>query len=117
MVDIFVTPPRLNDEILAPIMNAELLRERGQRVINEELVRFAGCAPLTPMKVLTNLRQYLIAARHAAQNEESPRKIQGRNKLFALSFSDDCDRMLEYLDFVRLQEKDPELQTAVSVAP
>jgi ubiquitin carboxyl-terminal hydrolase 25 len=97
VVDIRITPPRLNKDRLAGLWDPAKVLKRGQRVIEEYASRFQKEKPATPVEVLILLRAYLLDALHKAPTEL--KRIPVQNKKFQLAFSDECDDLFEYLDF------------------
>jgi ubiquitin carboxyl-terminal hydrolase 25/28 len=97
VVDIRITPPRLNKDRLAGLWDPAKVFKRGQRVLEEHVGRFQKESPVSPVEVLSILRTYLLDALHKAPTET--KRIAVRNKKFQLAFSDECDVLFEYLDF------------------
>jgi ubiquitin carboxyl-terminal hydrolase 25/28 len=97
VVDIRISPPRLNKERLTSLWDTSLLIRRGQKAIKEQPERYQGTRPLAPVEVLNVLRTYLVDAlnKHPAEKK----RIAVRNKRFLLAFSDECDDIFEYLEF------------------
>ena len=68
--------------------------------------------PLAPIEVLSVLRTYLCDALN--KNPAEKKRIAVRNKKFLLAFSDECDDIFEYLEFVLHLEPSSD---GVSVSP
>lgn len=95
VIEIRITPPRLNREHADILVNPERLIARGKRTIESDRVRYEGSNPLVPAEVLSVLRAYLTDALLGQK-----KRVAARNKKFKLSFADECDTVFEYLDFI-----------------
>jgi ubiquitin carboxyl-terminal hydrolase 25/28 len=102
VVNIRITPPRLNEDRLAGLLDPSKVLKRGQRVIEENAGRFHKENPNEPQDVIILLRGYLHNALSKAPTEL--KRIAVQNKKFQLAFSDECDELFEYLDFVPRME-------------
>jgi ubiquitin carboxyl-terminal hydrolase 25/28 len=98
VVDIRISPPRLNKERLASLWDPAKVFKRGQKAIKDQPERYQDNRPLTPIEVLSVLRTYLGDALNI--NPAEKKRIAVRNKRFLLAFSDECDDIFEYLEFV-----------------
>lgn len=110
VLEIKISPPRLHDSILSLILSPERVLARGKKVVAEEPLRYAGLGPLTVLQILSNLRTYLSDAK-AARDQSELKRIAARNKKFVLAFADECDSLLQYLDFTPITEEDAEVLT------
>jgi ubiquitin carboxyl-terminal hydrolase 25 len=97
ILQIRISPPRLNKDQLAGLWDPTKVLKRGQRALEEQAGRFQNEFPLSPVEVLNILRTYLLDALNLPATET--KRIAVRNKKFQLAFSDECDDMFEYLDF------------------
>lgn len=111
VVEIEISPPRLGKQMLSLIDDPKRVEVRGRRVIQEEPERYDGLKPLNTAEVLGVLQAYVRDALSKDPNET--KRIAVRNKKFTLAFADECDGILEYLDF-KLYEEPPE-DPAVSI--
>ena len=66
--------------------------------MKEQPERYQDSRPSTPVEVLSMLRTYLSDALN--KNPAEKKRIAVRNKRFLLAFSDECDDIFEYLEFV-----------------
>ncbi|KAL3426220.1 ubiquitin carboxyl-terminal hydrolase [Phlyctema vagabunda] len=108
-----ISPPRLGKSLLLPIEDPKKVDARGRRVIAEEPERYAGFRPKIPALVLGVLQTYLSDAVGKAPDEI--KKIAVRNKSFRLSFADECDELLKYLDFTMYEEIGDESDESTNV--
>lgn len=97
VVDIRISPPRLNKEHLASLWDPAKVFKRGQKAINDQPERYHDRRPISPLEVLNLLRTYLSDALNKYPAEK--KRITVRNKRFLLAFSDECDDIFEYLEF------------------
>lgn len=97
-VEIEISKPRLNIDLLAPILDIDQVRARGERAIRQDPARFEGSAAQTPFQALGYLRVYLQNI--MSGNPSPPKRIAKRNKKLTLAFDGDCDDLFNYLDFV-----------------
>ena len=93
----FFRPPRLKLEWVALLTDRSLIRQRAQKVMDDEPTRFEGHAIPSPIVVLANLRAYVV---NAISNPER-RRIIGNNKKWLLSLGEPCSDLLKYLGFTR----------------
>jgi ubiquitin carboxyl-terminal hydrolase 25/28 len=98
VVDIRISPPRLNNERLGSLCDSPRVFRRGQKAMKEQPERYQDSRPSTPVEVLSMLRTYLSDALN--KNPAEKKRIAVRNKRFLLAFSDECDDIFEYLEFV-----------------
>lgn len=105
VVNIKISPPRLNENLLRLIDDAETLAERGNREIKKDPIRFTDLHPVDPHIALKHLGSYL---KDALNTTREPRKIAARNKKFLLSFANDCTDLFDYLDFTIIEEQTEE---------
>lgn len=112
VVDIKISPPRLNHVMLSYILDTAKLEIRGRREIKNDPDRYQGMSLIKPLQALGYLRQYLWDAKGAKSKTEL-RKIARRNKKYMLTFADECDELFQYLDFVAIEEASPELEVSV----
>jgi ubiquitin carboxyl-terminal hydrolase 25 len=106
VVDIRISPPRLNKERLASLWDPARVFRRGQKAMKEQPERYQDSRPSTPIEVLSVLRTYLSDALN--KNPAEKKRIAVRNKRFLLAFSDECDDIFEYLEFVLQFEPIPD---------
>ena len=90
--------PRLKKEWVALLSDKSLIKQRAQKAMNEDPVRFEGHAVPSPVTVITNLRTYIM---NAIRDPANPRRIQGNNKKWCLSLGEPCADLLLYLGFTR----------------
>lgn len=112
VVDIKISPPRLNHHMLSYIFDTAKLEARGRREIKNDPERYQGMSPIKPLQALGYLRQYLSDAKGAKSKTEL-KKIARRNKKYMLTFADECDELFKYLDFVPIEEASPEPEVSV----
>jgi ubiquitin carboxyl-terminal hydrolase 25 len=115
-VEIKISPPRLNPDILSSILDVPKVLARGRREIEDKPERYAGLSPVRPLQALGYLRTYIKDAK--ATSETSPenlRQIARRNKKYMLAFGDECDALFEYLDFTSVQDNSPESNVSVEL--
>jgi ubiquitin carboxyl-terminal hydrolase 25/28 len=103
VIEIRITPPRLDREKADILANTERLALRGRRTIESEPARYEGYTSLLPAEVLSLLRAYLTDALLGES-----KRVAARNKKFKLSFADECDEIFEYLDFAPQYEQKPD---------
>lgn len=96
-VTIQIRPPRLTPEWVALLSDKDAIKERAEKAMGEDPVRFEGHAPPPPVQVLMNLRIYLANA----MKDPDGRRILGNNKKWMLCLGDACADLLEYLGFTR----------------
>lgn len=96
-VTIQIRPPRLTPEWVTLLSDKDAIRERAEKVMAEDPVRFEGHALPPPVQVLMNLRIYLANA----MKDPEGRRILGNNKKWMLCLGDACADLLEYLGFTR----------------
>lgn len=96
-VTVQVRPPRLTPEWVTLLSDKEAIKERAEKAMAEDPVRFEGHAPPPPVQVLMNLRTYIV---NATKDPEG-RRILGNNKKWMLCLGDSCADLLEYLGFTR----------------
>lgn len=97
-IEIEISKPRLDIDILAPILDIDQVRARGERAIREDPTRFEGASAQTPFQALGYLRTYLQNVMSGIPNP--PKRIAKRNKKLTIAFGGDCDDLFKYLDFV-----------------
>lgn len=97
VVDIRISPPRLNRDQLKLLWDTTQVNKRGQKAMKEQPERYQDSRPLSPIEVLSVLRTYLSDALN--KNPAEKKRIAVRNKKFLLAFSDECDEIFQYLEF------------------
>ena len=93
----FFRPPRLKPQWVALLTDRSLIKQRAQRVMEDEPTRFEGHAVPSPTVVLTNLRTYVVNAISSPER----RRILHNNKKWLLSLGEPCSDMLKSLGFTR----------------
>ena len=93
----FFRPPRLKSDWVALLVDKSLIKQRAQKVMDDDPGRFEGHAIPSPIVVLANLRAYVV---NAMSNPER-RRIVGNNKKWLLSLGEPCADLLRYLGFTR----------------
>lgn len=96
-VTIQVRPPRLTTEWVTLLSDKDAIKERAEKAMAEDPVRFEGHAPPSPVQVLINLRLYIANA----MKDPDGRRILGNNKKWMLCLGDACTDLLVYLGFSR----------------
>ncbi|CAG8954152.1 hypothetical protein HYFRA_00005771 [Hymenoscyphus fraxineus] len=104
-VKVEISKPRLRMELLAPLLDSVKVRARGEREIRQDPERFEGTSPANPFQALGYLKTYI---QHAIDGDPSVarKRINKRNKKFALCFDAECDELFNYLGFTTTQEDD-----------
>jgi len=97
MVDIRISPLRLNKYYLSLICDPAKLSRRYQKATKKEPERYLNRRPLTLEQVMIMLRVYLHDALY--QSTDQKRQLQFRNKNYLLGFADECNDLFKYLDF------------------
>ncbi|KAA6408891.1 MAG: hypothetical protein FRX48_07235 [Lasallia pustulata] len=90
-VTIQVRPPRLTTEWVTLLSDKDAIKERAEKAMAEDPVRFEGHAPPSPVQVLINLRLYIANA----MKDPDGRRILGNNKKWMLCLGDACADLLD----------------------
>ncbi|KAI9680790.1 MAG: ubiquitin-specific protease ubp2 [Caeruleum heppii] len=105
VVIISIRPSRLSPEHLATLTDPARIKARIQPALESDPDRLRGYTVPEPIKVLSNLRQYLIDALRTTE----VKKVNATNKPFMTSLGNSCGGLLEYLGF-RYSEESTETE-------
>lgn len=116
VVEILISPPRLDKDDMNRLLDPGLVRARGQKEIENDPVRMENEKPVTAATALGYLRSYINDARNGKLDSKTgkPSRIAMRNKKYRLGFSDEFHDLFRYLDFVNVVDPPTEV---VSILP